>query len=99
MCLRLPKDILENLPTLNMQTCARSGADWSPVFRVVARLASAPQDESVTCRQGWICRLPAARENITVCGVAPSRLQPIGSRKQLEPRSRSTVHRGENFVS
>ena len=21
--------------------------------------------------QGWICRLPGARENITVCGVAP----------------------------
>ena len=28
-----------------------------------------------------------------------SRLQPIGSRKQLEPRSRSAVHGGENFVS
>ena len=24
---------------------------------------------------------------------------PLGSRKQLEPRSRSAVHRGENFVS
>ena len=23
------------------------------------------------CGQGWICRLPGARENITVCGVAP----------------------------
>ena len=22
-------------------------------------------------KQGWICRLPGARENITVCGVAP----------------------------
>ena len=21
--------------------------------------------------QGWICRLPGARENITACGVAP----------------------------
>ena len=48
--------------------------------------------------QGWICRLPGARENITVCDVPPSRPQPIGSRKQLEPRSRSAVHRGENFV-
>ena len=25
----------------------------------------------VSYRQGWICRLPGARENITVCGVAP----------------------------
>ena len=47
--------------------------------------------------QGWICRLSGARENITACGVAPSQPQPIGSRKQLEPRSRSAVQRGENF--
>ena len=31
--------------------------------------------------------------------LPPSRPQPIGSRKQLEPRSRSAVLRGEHFVS
>ena len=28
-------------------------------------------EHDVTLTQGWICRLPGARENITVCGVAP----------------------------
>ena len=26
---------------------------------------------NVTSEQGWICRLPVASENTTVCGVAP----------------------------
>ena len=44
-----------------------------------------------------VCREP---ERISLyVALPPSRSQPIGSRKQLEPRSRSAVHRDENFVS
>ena len=44
-----------------------------------------------------VCREPG-RISLYVA-LPPSRPQPIGSRKQLEPRSRSAVHRDENFVS
>ena len=43
-----------------------------------------------------VCREPG-RISLYVA-LPPSRPQPIGSRKQLEPRSRSAVHRDENFV-
>ena len=52
---------------------------------------------SVTGRVGFVvCREPG-RISLYVA-LPPSRPQPIGSRKQLEPRSRSAVHRDENFV-
>ena len=61
--------------------------DWKPNGRILlskgrkvyvachlhATYAFLPLDGSYcwTVLQGWICRLPGARENITVCGVAP----------------------------
>ena len=52
----------------------------------------------VRSRVGFVvCREPG-RIALYVA-LPPSRPQPIGSRKQLEPRSRSAVHRDENFVS
>ena len=54
--------------------------------------------QSVMLRVGFVvCREPG-RISLYVA-LPPSRPQPIGSRKQLEPRSRSAVHRDENFVS
>ena len=53
---------------------------------------------SLPTRFGFVvCREPG-RISLYVA-LPPSRPQPIGSRKQLEPRSRSAVHRDENFVS
>ena len=45
-----------------------------------------------------VCREPG-RISLYYVALPPSRPQPIGSRKLLEPRSRSAVHRDENFVS
>ena len=44
-----------------------------------------------------VCREPG-RISLYVA-LPPSRPQPIGSHKQLERRSRSAVHRDENFAS
>ena len=56
------------------------------------------QRQRVKPRVGFVvCREPG-RISLYVA-LPPSRPQPIGSRKQLEPRSRFAVHRGENFVS
>ena len=55
-------------------------------------------ERGLTDRVGFVvCREPG-RISLYVA-LPPSRPQPIGSRKQLEPRSRSAVHLGEDFVS
>ena len=57
-----------------------------------------PVPVTATTRVGFVvCREPG-RISLYVA-LPPSRPQPIGPRKQLEPRSRSAVHRDENFVS
>ena len=49
--------------------------------------------------QGWICRLTGARENITVCGVAPRPgLNPSGLVNNSSLAAGPPVHRDENFV-
>ena len=58
----------------------------------------APRLPSPAPRVGFVvCREPG-RISLYVA-LPPFRPQPIGSRKQLEPRNRSAVHRDENFVS
>ena len=55
-------------------------------------------NDPVSTRVGFVVCQEPGRISLYVA-LPPSRPQPIGSRKQLEPRSRSAVHRDENFVS
>ena len=92
VCLSLLlKRVLEIVPVFR----AFVGDIRDEVSKDLNRSACVP---STLFRVGFVvCREPG-RISLYVA-LPPSRPEPIGSRKQLEPRSRSAVHRDENFAS